>query len=252
MEHKGLNLCEKEYEILFRDIDENYNCRLTSIMDFLGDIALVHGEQGGIDFIKENADGIAQVFLDCKVIINRYPRYREKIKVTTYVESLQKFYATRRYIAKDSNGEIVFDALALAVTIDMKRRRLTKIPERYYEIYGVEKKEFKKPERLEIKHIDNKATEKIFKIRQTDRDSNKHVNNVRYIEWAMNAIEDERLIGYEVSEMNIKFEKEMQKEFDVKINAELIELENGFKTIYNFFNSLGEEVNTMEFIWRKK
>lgn len=252
MEQIGNNFSEKTYEIMFRDIDEDYNCRLTSIMDFLGDIALVHGEDGGIDFIEENKNGIAQVYLDCKVKINRYPKYREKINLSTYVESMQKFYATRKYIAKDSNGEIVFEAIALAVTIDMKKRRLTRIPERYYEIYGVEKKAFAKPERLNIEEVNHIAKEKVFKIRDTDRDSNRHVNNVRYIEWALNTLDSEELLGYEIAEMNIKFEKEMQKEVDVKIDADLIKLENGFRSIYKFSNDLGEEVNLMEFIWRKK
>ena len=68
--------------------------------------------------------------------------YREKLEITTWVESMQKFYATRIYVAKDSKGEVVLEGKALAVTIDMNKRRLCKIPDRYYEIYFVERKDF--------------------------------------------------------------------------------------------------------------
>ena len=92
----------------------------------------------------------------------------------------------------------------------------------------------------------------MFKIRNTDTDSNKHVNNVRYIEWALNTLDNEVLEGYEIEEIKIKFEKEMQKEFDVKINAALTKIENGYRSVYNFYNHLEEEVNIMEFKWRKR
>lgn len=252
MDSKGNEFFKKQYEVMFSDIDEDYKCRITSIMNFLTDIALGHGEAGGIDFIEENAGGIAQVYLDCKVKINRYPMYRETMELITNVESMQKFYATRKYIAKDSNGEIIFEGTALAVTIDMKKRRLTRIPERYFDIYSVEKKDFAKPDRLQIEDISHIESEKVFEIRHTDRDSNKHVNNMRYIEWALNTINDENLKNYEIAEMNIKFEKEMQKERDVRIQSDLIKTKDGYKSIYKFFNEDEEQVNAMEFIWRRK
>ncbi|MFR5266556.1 acyl-[acyl-carrier-protein] thioesterase [Clostridium sp.] len=243
---------KKNYEIMFCDIDEDYKCRVTSIMNFFTDISLGHGEAGGLNFLEETANGIAQVYLDCSVKINRYPMYREKLEITTWVESMQKFYATRIYVAKDSKGEVVLEGKALAVTIDMNKRRLCKIPDRYYEIYCVERKDFEKPNRLTIDSITPIAAEKVFKIRNTDTDSNKHVNNVRYIEWALNTLDNEVLEGYEIEEIKIKFEKEMQKEFDVKINAALTKIENGYRSVYNFYNHLEEEVNIMEFKWRKR
>lgn len=252
MDNKENEFFKKQYEVMFSDIDEDYKCRITSIMNFLTDIALGHGEAGGLDFIVENTNGIAQVYLDCSVKINRYPMYREKINLITTVDSMQKFYATRQYIAKDSNGEVLFEGSALAVTIDMKKRRLSKIPERYFDIYCVEKKDFTKPNRLKIEELSHIENEKRFDIRYTDRDSNKHVNNVRYIEWALNAINNEELEDYEIERMNIKFEKEMQKEADVRIKTDLVKDDNGYKSIYNFYNDEDEKVNDMEFIWRKK
>ena len=50
--------------------------------------------------------------------------------------------------------------------------------------------------------------ENIFKVRYGDIDSNMHVNNVRYVEWAVESLPLETVLNYELKELNVVFEKE--------------------------------------------
>ena len=49
---------------------------------------------------------------------------------------------------------------------------------------------------------------KVFNIRYSDIDSNKHVNNVKYVEWGLEVIPVEVITNYELKRVKVDFEKE--------------------------------------------
>ena len=80
--------------------------------------------------------------------------YGEKLYVTTEPAGFKKYYALRNYEIKDSNGNIIVSANAIFLLINLEKRRMMRIPEEQYDIYGVDgdlKGDFKIPklERLE-------------------------------------------------------------------------------------------------------
>src|SRR5690606_6872891 len=91
------------------------------------------------------------VFYNYHVKIFRHPMYGEKLSVTTEPAGFKKFYALRNYEIKDSSGNIVVSANAIFLLINLEKRKMMRIPNEQYEIYGVSedmKEEFKIP-RLE-------------------------------------------------------------------------------------------------------
>ncbi len=68
----------------------------------------------------DNSSETTWVFFDYEIIVNRYPRYREKVKVKTYVESIRKFYSNRVFEAYDMDGALVARADVLAFLINKK------------------------------------------------------------------------------------------------------------------------------------
>lgn len=252
MYNKGINFCEKKYEIVFKDINEDGKCRITTIMGYLTDIALAHAEAGGLDFFEEVRNGRSLVFVDYSIKIDKYPNYREIVTVKTHVEIMEKFYAIRKYYGYNSKGEQLFEAEALGITFDIKNRKMLKVPDEYFDLYGVERKKYPKPNRVKIADINEITTEQEFKIRHTDKDSNRHVNNTKYMEWAMNAFPNGVLDHYEVKSVDVKFEKEIQAEDDIRIQSQLVEIEDGYEATYKFFDtSDNKETTRMRIHWIK-
>ena len=47
-----------------------------------------------------------------------------------------------------------------------------------------------------------------FKVRYTDIDSNNHVNNTKYIDWAIETLPEDIVNNYVLDEVKVTFEKE--------------------------------------------
>lgn len=250
--YKGKNYCEKNYEIVFKDINEEGRCKVTTMISYLTDIALAHAEAGGLDFFEEIKDGRSLIFVDYSLKINKYPTYREIITVKTYVELMEKFYAIRKYYGYNSKGEQLFEAEALGLTFDIKNRKMLKVPDEYFDLYGVERKKYPKPHRVKIADINEITEEHEFEIRHTDKDRNRHVNNTKYVEWAINVFSHRISDLYKVESIDVKFEREIQTEDLIKIQGQLIEKENGYEAIYKFIDTNdNKETTRMKINWIK-
>lgn len=243
---------EKEYQILYRDIDKNFNCRVTSIMDCLTDVGLNHEDSLGIDISLDNPDKVVFVFFEYNLKVKRYPVYKEKIKVITHVDTIQKFYASRSFEMFGEKGDLIGEAKSLAVGIDVEKRKIAKIPDAYYDKHGVSKDIKVRPEKLKFEKLQNVTVEKDIDIRFSDFDSNAHINNAKYFEWSLDVIPDEIINDYLVSEVKIKFVKEIVGEDKPKVEIEIINEENRIKMLHKISNNKNEEVNIMESYWVKK
>ena len=243
---------EKKYEILYRDIDKNFNCRVTSVMDYFTDIGLSHEDALGIDISINNPDGVVFVFFEYDIKIDRYPRYKEKIKVKTHIDTIQKFYASRSFEMFGADGNLIGKATSLAVAIDVEKRRLSKVPEIYYEKHRISKETKVRPAKLKFEKLSNSSVEKEIDIRFSDFDSNAHINNAKYFEWSLDVIPNDILDKYLISEIKIKFIKEIVGEDKPKVEIEIIKEIDQIKMLHKISNNKSEEVNIMESYWIKK
>ncbi|MGL5633871.1 MAG: acyl-[acyl-carrier-protein] thioesterase [Sarcina sp.] len=242
---------KKQYEILYRDIDKNFNCRVTSLMDCLTDVGLCHEDELGIDISLGNELGKVFVFFEYDLKVYKYPKYREKIEVKTHVASIQKFYALRNFDVFSKEGELLAHGNTLAVMIDVKNRRLTQIPDSYYLKHGIDKKVREKPDKLKIEKIDTPTLGQDIVIRFSDLDSNAHINNAKYFEWSLDLIPDDILDNYLLEEIKIKFIKEILIGDHPRVEIEVKEINDKKIKILHRVSNKGVDVNIMETTWNK-
>ncbi|MGL4760108.1 MAG: acyl-[acyl-carrier-protein] thioesterase [Sarcina sp.] len=243
---------KKEYEILYRDIDKNFNCKVTSIMDCLTDVGLDHEDSVGVNIRADNDYGLVFVFFEYDLKIHRYPKYKEKITVKTHIDTIQKFYASRSFQVLSQDGEIIAKANSLAVMVDVEKRKLAKVPDDYYERHGVAKDTKIRPVKLKIEKLEEVTVSKDIEIRFSDFDSNGHINNAKYFEWSLDVIPTEVLNNCLLKEVKIKFIKEVVEEDKPKVEIEIQENDEMIKMKHKISNIKGEEVNIMESYWERK
>ena len=102
-----------------------------------------------------------------------------------------------------------------------------RIPEAQYEVYGVEgdmKGEFKLPR---IEAIDKYKYEDTFKVRYSDIDSNQHVNNTKYVDWAIETLPEDIVDNYSLDEIRVTFEKECRYGETINVYTDIREQEDG-------------------------
>ena len=69
---------------------------------------------------------------------------------------------------------------------------------------------------------DENSFKKKFNVRYSDIDSNGHVNNVNYVEWAIESVPLEVVKNFNIERIKIIFEKESIYGDEVNVSATLI------------------------------
>lgn len=245
-------ITEKEYKVQYYEIDHNRRLFITSLMNYLGDIAMRQSEDigVGIDYLREQ--NIAWVIHKWNIDIDRYPLYDEKIKIRTKPHSFRKFYAYRTFEIIDSNENIIGKANSIWFLINTEKRKAIRITENMYKAYGMSKE---KNESLDIKKIKSPEeidSEKNFNVRYSDIDTNKHVNNVKYVEWAMETVPIDILNNYVIKTIIITYEKETTYGETIRVLTEIKSEEDGYICIHKIVDKEDRELALLETQWKKE
>lgn len=246
------NRFEREYEVNYFDVDVKLKCKIESIMEFFMDVGSKQSELLGVglDYMEERK--LAWVFCKYDIKVMRYPGYGEKIKVSTKAKSFKRFYASRVYQILDESGEKIIEATAVFLLIDTEKRRAVRIPDEQIKFYGVSDDELNNINVSKLEKLKEEMYLKEFKVRYSDIDSNNHVNNVKYVEWALEAIPIEILYKYDLTELNIMYEKECSYGEEIKSICEVIEENEGYTILHKIQNTDGKELTSLISKWKRQ
>ena len=242
----------KNYEIHYYEVDSNLRCKLSSIVEFIGDVGTHQSEElgGGMKYCMDNK--CAWVFYQDDIKMYRYPMFGETISITTEPVGFKKFYGLRKYTIKDSEDKVIGEALALFFLINIEKRRPMRIQKEQYDFYGVDGDVDYDIGLEKLQPVQETPYTKNFNIRYADIDSNRHVNNVKYIEWAIEAVPMEVIEEYEVKRIKVTFEKECKYGETVSSSAAVIQIDdNNLKSQHIIRNGDGKELTLLEIEWGK-
>lgn len=116
------------------------------------------------------------------------PKVGETVRVNTVAEGFGSCFGYRRFELYGASGELYAKAYTVWAFYDIVRSRPARVTPEVAAAYGMEGDAPLRirPEKIELPE-GAKETER-FIIRPRDTDTNHHVNNVRYIEMAMDAL----------------------------------------------------------------
>lgn len=242
---------EKEYELHYYDVDRNLRGNMSTIINILSDVGTKQSEEVGSGMKELVENNMTWVFYNYDVKIFRSPTYGEKLKVKTEAVGFKKFYALRSYEIKDSDGNVIVTGNAIFLLINIEKRRMMRVPKEQYQVYGVDgdiQEEFKLP-RLET--VTEYKYEDTFKVRYSDIDSNNHVNNTKYIDWAIETLPEDIVNNYTLHEIKVTFEKECKYGETVRVFTDVREEEDGtLITIHKIENLDNKELTRLIGYWK--
>lgn len=240
---------EKEYEIHYYEVDNKRRALITSIVDFLGDIATKQSEELGIgiDYLRQNK--LAWVLYKWNIDMYKYPVYGEKIIIRTCATSMRKFYAYRTFELFSNEGELLGKAESIWFLINLERRRPIRINEEIYNFYGVDIKDESSLEIEDIQKPENISFEKLFNVRYSDIDTNQHVNNAKYIVWALEAVPMEIMLNYTLSNIKATYEKETTYGEAVRVFVEVRNENNLVVCLHKIIDKEDKELTLLKTVW---
>jgi len=183
---------EKQFELRYFEMNKHGEASPTTILTLLEETASDHCSliyHSLFDLLKQN---IGWVLVAGVLKIDRYPKYKEKITIKTWLSKYALIKGTRENIIYDEQGGIIGRAKGLWVFFDINRRR----PVQIYE--DIKEKWSSDPEESIIYNLTTKLKQigaakyiREFQIHRFDIDMNLHVSNIKYLNWVLETMPDE-------------------------------------------------------------
>ncbi|WP_339658321.1 acyl-ACP thioesterase domain-containing protein [uncultured Polaribacter sp.] len=223
------NYFDKEFELRYFEMNKLGLATPTIILGLLEETAADHCysiNHGLFDLVKQN---VGWVLFSGIFKMDRYPNYKEKITIRTWLSNYSSIKGYRENIIFDENQNIIGSAKGLWVFFDIEKRKPIPIFNEIKEKWSYFDKE------AITANIKNKIaaiefpdfTEK-FRVHRFDTDMNKHVNNIRYLQWVIESIPEEIVNNHFLHIIDGRFIAEAKYGDTVLSLTEKLAIENSF------------------------
>jgi len=192
MQENSVPLFVKEYDIRYKDVNDRQEATPVSVLNFVEETAADHCAYIGKNVYDLQKEGIGWVLYSGCFHMDHYPRYRERIKIKTWISKFKGFMGFREYQVFSEEGTFYGGFRGLWLYFDLEKRRPVPVDKIYLELWPMRNEPAIQHEiKPSKKKIEEPDIVKSFSVNRYDIDSNNHVNNVRYMQWLMESIPDE-------------------------------------------------------------
>lgn len=219
------------YEIGVDNLDKNRIVTDKEIFRILENAFAKHSNSlkvGLEDIIKM---GYTIVLLSWKLEINNRPKYKDKLKVNTWVKETSKMYFYRDFEII-INDDVAVKATSKWMLLDIKTFKPVMNLELIKKQNPIDKDVFETRDIKRLKELDNYSKKLKYYIRKSDIDLNNHVHNLNYIDMALEVIDDKYY-----SNIEIEYLKEIKYNDKISIMSEKIN-DKYYIKIYNETNNV--------------
>ncbi len=224
------SIYSKDWEVNFTQCTPNGILKYTDLCNMLQLTAASHSELGGISFVEMQQYNQAWVLSRMRVEILQMPKWKDTITIKTWIKNLENSRSVR----------------ALEVFVNNKKMIGS---ETFWAVFNTKTR---KPEALALPHEhfekfpDNKATQVTFskiniqnekeivfekKVVLSDLDIVNHVNNVKYLEWCLDCIDEKNILNQAITSFEMNFMKELFIKDKVEIHESISENHTVFSII---------------------
>ena len=205
------NYFDKEFELRYFEMDKSGKASSITMLTLLQETAAEHCYSIGHSLFSLVSQNLGWVLLSGIMEIDRYPEYKEKIIIRTWLSKYQSIRGVRENIIYDENYNIIGRAKGLWLFFDIEKRRPTKILNDFKEKWLSCKEICLEHSTLpKIDIINSAQYMKKFKVNMYDTDTNKHVNNIRYLQWLIESIPQEITDNFYLYSIDGRFIEEAQ------------------------------------------
>lgn len=183
---------EKSYTVGSRDIGNDHRATNKALLKYLENIACRHSDEVGYGINTIEETKVVWILLDWKFKVIERPIYGQTIKVKTWSRRMEKCCAYRDFEIYDENENILAIATTKWVLLDAETRKIQRIPERFVDEYKSEPERSVFEEDIDkLREPETEIMSMQLKTRRTDIDINNHVNNLNYLDFALEALPEE-------------------------------------------------------------
>lgn len=195
------------FQVRYSEVDVKGELSPPALIRYLEEVATAHSESHGVGIEKLSKRGEGWVLHNWAMEYHKPPHLEDRIIITTWASAFHHFNAIREFIVSDEMGNPLAYASSRWIYINIRRLRPVRLPEDVTSNYGFD----------DTRALDCEFTPLTFtgqmKYEQTITpglfalDTNKHVNNTRYIEWMLNQLDLDFYMNHRLSRLEVEYNR---------------------------------------------
>ena len=210
-----------DYLVHYYEADSARRLTLSALVQYFEDIAILHSAKAGYDLEYFDANHCGWMLLKWDISIRSLPVFGQRMTVATRVHAMKRFLADREFVMTASDGTVLAEGRSNWLLVDTDKRRPLRVSEEQCSAFNVSAaseaafiaiEDVPPVTEVEAGAASAIATE-IFRRQviagNTDIDTNRHVNNVSYLDWALDSLPADFASSRTPSRLAAQYRKEL-------------------------------------------
>lgn len=220
------SIFSKDWEINFTQCLPNGYLKYTDLCNILQLTAAAHSEVGGISFSDMQEFNQAWVLSRMRVEISELPKWKDIVTVKTWINTLENSRSVRA-LELYVNGKKMVGCETFWAVFNTKIRRpeALALPFEHFELYPEQKATQKSFSKINLNNEKESVFEKTVVL--SDLDIVNHVNNVKYLEWCLDFVDEKLIFNSKIESFEMNFLKELSLKDKVSIISSVRLLSSG-------------------------
>ena len=219
----GLGYIERRFPVRSYESGVDNRLSLPSLCNYLQEIAGIHADKLGVGIHLLQKEGVTWMLSRLRLEMDGYLPWGEELVVRTWPSGVHgRLTATRDFIGRDFGGKELFRGVSEWMTVNLAARRLVRLPEGFAALtpQGTPHVELKESGG-KFAALGRVHSRSLVRVRRSDHDFNDHVNNVHYVEWALESVPEE-FLSRKPSRLDIVFKQEAKAGEELESCTEIV------------------------------
>ncbi len=171
------------YRVRGYEVDYSGRAPVQTLCNFMEESAGRHADALGLSVERLQSEGITWVLARLQLEVMGAPQAGEEIRLSTWPVDIQKLQFRRDFIMYGPDGQVLARGITQWVIVNLETRKLERIPSFISDLRPVNAERVMDEADWRIPAQADGPVLGSFPVRLADIDRNRHVNNVRFIDW---------------------------------------------------------------------
>lgn len=187
-----MDVYSQNFTVTLPDVGTNNSLTNKGFLRMFQEIGAVHSSKFGYGLNDSKKTGLFWIILNWKLEVFQRPKWNEVLSISTWCTHHTHIYFYRDYQVCNSSGEVVAIATSKWILFDFNKKSVFRITENFTENYckDVDKNVFNVKMVEKFKEPENDKLADEYTVLKRDIDSNHHVNNLNYLDFAYEILPD--------------------------------------------------------------